>query len=178
MEIEVKAKLKNIQQTRSRLKALGTKRVGDKHEIDTYYSPKSGKRFVGKNFRRLRVREDKTNHKARLEYHIPVGVVGGHEFEVNISDAKVMHQILDKLGYYVEAVIDKKRETFKKGEITIVLDRVKDLGNYIEVEIITSKSKQAEKKIYAFYKKLGIPKKDLVADQRYMAMMLKKKGKM
>ncbi|MFH1766552.1 MAG: class IV adenylate cyclase [Patescibacteria group bacterium] len=178
MEIEVKARLKNIPQVRSRLKALGAKRVGDKREVDAYYSPKSGQRFVGKNLHRLRIREDKTNKKARFEYHIPVGVIGGHEFEVEVSDAEIMRQILEKLGYCIEAVIDKKRETFKKGEITIVLDRVKSLGNYIEVEILTNKTKQAEKKIYAFYNRLEIPEEDLAASQRYLDMMLKAKKRM
>lgn len=97
------------------------------------------------------------------------------EFEVAIDDVNNMKKILTSLGFYPVATIVKKRKIYRFEELSIVLDNVRNLGNFIEIEI-SSKDTNYEKNVESilkFMEKLGIRKEDFIR-KSYLEMILNK----
>ena len=87
-----------------------------------------------------------------------------------------MIEILKLLKWQETILVDKKRIKTNFKDMEIVLDDVKDLGEFIEVEkIVTHADKEYRKKIqegfYVFLEKIGIPKEDHVIDGKYDIML-------
>lgn len=158
IETELKARLANRRHTETVLKKLGACYITKKHQIDYYFSPPH-KSLVGKGLY-FRVRHDALSGKSRLEYHKSLGKFTGEEYEIDISDHNMMLHILRLLEFKPEVVIDKTRDTYKLDTINIELDIVKELGNFIEIEILNHDRKEAEKTIFEMAKTLGIPEDD------------------
>lgn len=175
MEIEIKAKIKDFKSIKEKLKKIGVKGVGLKHQIDSYYLPYARK-FSRSGRRVLRTRYDKLSGKARLESHYYFNQTTGLEHEVEVSDIKTLEKILADLKCKKMAVVEKKREAFHYQNMEIVLDGVKGLGKFMEVEIIGEDSRKNKEKIKDFYKKLGISEKQFVWGLKYHGMILKRKG--
>jgi len=171
VEIEVKAKIRDIEKVRQRLKKIGAKYLGTVKHIDTYFLIKPTDRF--KRAPRLRIRQDLISQKSRLEYHEPKDQLTTHEFELKIDDAKTAETILKKLGFSRETVIQKTRLEYKLGRFNIVLDDVKGLGKFIEVEIINGQRAASKKRIFEFLDELGIDRKN-VMDNGYLYMVWEK----
>ena len=160
IEIEIKALLKDKTAMKKRLLSLGARFIGRKQQIDYYFSPPH-KSLVGKGLY-FRIRHDKLSGKSRMEYHaakIKERYVG-EEYEMEINDHKMALKILDLLEFKPEVTIDKVRDTYKLGNVTIDLDRVVHLGDFIEIEILNQQVKKAEEKILKMAKKLGLSEKD------------------
>jgi adenylate cyclase class 2 len=178
IEVELKAKLNNPDEMKSRLKEMGAKFIDEKYQVDTYLSPPH-KSLIGENVY-LRIRHDKLSGKARFEYDIGLKESGAslaEEYEVEIDDPETMLTILNQLDFVVDAVVDKKRLTYKLGNFNIVLDDVKKLGRFMEIELLDTDYDEAEQKINELYKKLNVPKQDIfTCQQNYFDMLIQKKS--
>ena len=81
------------------------------------------------------------------------------EIEFEGSDFEGAKDLLEVLGFSVWVTVEKERIETKYQDFNICLDRVKYLGDFIEIEIITkeeNKSEFYEKKILEVAEKLGI----------------------
>jgi len=175
IEIEIKAKVKDFIDLKKRLKKLGAKFIDSVHQIDTYYIlDESWRQKVGP---RLRIRQDLTHKKYCWEYHEPFGENQARENEVVIDNPKVGDYILKKMGCKLDVVIDKQREKYRLKDINIDLDKVKGLGNFIEVEIMNQKKSASLKRLKALLEILGVSKKDYGEYKTYLHLMWEKKGK-
>lgn len=58
------------------------------------------------------------------------------EHELGVSSADIMRHILSELGYLPVTVVDKVRLEAKMGEMAIMHDQVKGLGDFCEIEIM------------------------------------------
>lgn len=166
IEIEVKAKCRNLAEIKKRLRKMGAKYQGRVHQIDTYYlfRPKKSAR---QRVPLLRIREDKPTGQSFFEYHEPVNIFKAREHAIEIDNPKLAKFILKKLGYQDEVIVDKIREKFSFQGLHIDLDQVKGLGQFIEVECMRNRPNSL-KRIYSFLDKLKIPKKDLIPEMRYI----------
>ncbi|MFW0862267.1 MAG: class IV adenylate cyclase [Candidatus Komeilibacteria bacterium] len=174
LEIEMKAKIKNKKRLLNKFALLGIHNKNKKHFVDIYFSPKNGKRFISFKSPRLRVRKDLTSGTASFEYHLPSGIYGGRESEVQISDGDMMDVILKHLDFIEEVRVDKVRSYYEYRHFNIFIDEVKDLGSFIEVEIMNAANrKTATKQIKQLMGDLGV-RRDIIQDW-YWRMMLKKK---
>lgn len=174
VETEIKIKCPDYKSIEKKIKKLGAKKVGEKRQIDIYYSPEKGPKFVYPHPYKFRLRLNKNKNKARLEFHKSLNKLTAEEYEVEVSDFETMKKILEFLKFRKNAVIDKKRIDYKYKKFNITFDLVKGLGNFMEIELMGGNSKQNEKKIYKFLGKLGI-EKDMVDSRRYLDMLLKRK---
>jgi len=176
MEIEIKAKVKDLRIVRKKLIKLGAKSLKKVHQIDTYYS--LYKRPLNKMKGAIvRLRHNKNKNQTFFEYDWAVNNLAAYETEVSVGNVNSMKKILKLMKAKVEVVIDKKREYFKKGKLEIVLDEVKGLGKFIEVEIQGRDTKINRHKLFTFLFSLGIKKKDFIMGPRYPSMLLRKKGR-
>jgi predicted adenylyl cyclase CyaB len=177
IEVEVKAKVRNLVALKRKLKNLGVKYIGQTHHIDTYFLVAPRKDRYKKGYPLIRVREDKTKNKDFWEFHRILDFYSAEEYEVEIDNPKTAKIILKSLGYKMGGVVDKKRERYKFGQLNIELDQVKGAGRFIEVEIMNDQKKNSLKKIYNFLEKVGIKEQDIIKDLRYLDIIWEKAKK-
>lgn len=125
----------------------------------------------------LRVRHQQGESRARFELHIPKNRYAAEELELTVDNAKLLKKILRLLHFKPEFVIDKQRETYALGRVTVVLDNVRGLGTFIEVEIIGVDTAANRTKLHAVLEKLGVHEKDICFDLHYHQMVLEKQGR-
>ncbi len=165
MELEVKFKCGRLEPFKKRARALGFKRVSEKRQTDTYFiinEPcKDGTRVY------LRVREDKTNKSISLDYHRVLSDLETQELEVEVKDKKTIINILKSLGYTIKTVVNKKREIYQKNNIFLTFDTIKNLGNFIEIEINSQLTKENKKLIEKTITALGLHKNKRITKKGY-----------
>jgi len=176
MEIEIKAKIKDRKSIRRKLLDLGVKACGKTHQVDTYYSLYQ-RPYTKKRGSILRLRQDSKEKKIILAFHIDKQISAVEECEVEVGDLKTMEKMLELMRAKKETVVDKEREYFRKGIFLITLDRVKGLGNFIEVELQSEEYETSIEKIRDFNKKLGLYTNNKIEYQGYHKQQLIKKNK-
>ena len=91
-------------------------------------------------------------------------------------DEVIFTRILHALGFSEAGIVRKIREVFKAGEITVSLDAVEGLGEFLEVEIMAENEKDLETsrhKLFEFLKQFGFEEKDSIRTS-YLEMVLEK----
>lgn len=168
IEIEIKAELKDKKFVEKKLKQLGARYIGKKHQIDYYFSPPHMS-YGGKGLY-FRIRHDSISMRSRLEYHISKSGHVGEEYEIDISDHRMALKILELLDFKPEVTIEKVRDTYQLRDVTIDLDKVKNLGNFIEIEILDQNPKKSEEKILEMAARLGISQREF-SEHNYFNQM-------
>jgi len=155
MEIETRAKVKDLSKIRKKLIELGAKFTRAEQQDDSYFKPKGTKmENQGPGSFITRIRKGNKITLTVKELTDRSGV--WREYETEVSDLEQTKRILGKLGLVNIFDINKKREHGKIDDMAICLDDIKQLGTYLEVEIITGNPKEGKKKIAGLFKKLGI----------------------
>src|SRR3989344_3732345 len=181
-EVEVKARLTNRESVVKKLNELGCKFSPELHQIDHIFIP-AGVKFpspVEDKVGVLRVR--KSNDQYFFTLKIPQGSrQDSLERELEIMEGEKMVEILELLKYQEVPTVDKKRIKTNFQDIEVVLDTVKDLGEFIEAEkIVNSESQEDRKKtqeeLFAFLETLGIREEDRIIDGKYDIMLFEKFG--
>ena len=156
------------------IKKSGEK-IGESHLIDTYYIP-NFKDFEidGETIECVRIRE--TEQGAVLAYkkiHKEARPIYCDEFETIVSSKDQMENILFALGFSVQMVIDKTRESYIYKNFEFDFDSVKNLGELMEIELKEENGKIEE--IYFFVSKFGLSQKDVTYEgiQNLMKKSLK-----
>lgn len=179
-EVEVKAHLRDRESVVKELKDLGCKFGEVLHQVDHIFIPE-GIDFpplIALGIGVLRVR--KSNERYFFTLKIPQGSrQDSLEREIEIMEGEKMIEILKLLKYQEVPTVDKKRIKTNLGDIEIVLDDVKGLGEFIEAEkIVKSEDQEDRKKIqeelFTFLGTLGIQKEDRVIDGKYDIMLYEK----
>ncbi len=124
MNEEIELKFKVAEQTAQEILAKYSFSE-PKRTVDTYYQMDNPNHY-------LRIRE--VGDKCSLEYYEFVDEYLTKEWECGVDSAVIMKDILEKLNYKLDVVVDKGRQKAKKNEVEIVLDSIKDLGMFIELE--------------------------------------------
>ncbi len=103
------------------------------------------------------------NDKAKLTYKKDIFDAKGHwthseEEETTIEDPLIMQNILEKLGYKELVEINTKKHKFETSEFHVVLEEVKELGLFLEVEAIKllGTIEQTREKIKQFLTRTGL----------------------
>jgi adenylate cyclase, class 2 len=163
-EIEVKAKLTNKDDVVNKLKSLGCVFGDVKIQNDVVYVEKMGdlETFLSnKSF--LRIRE--SNDKFLLTYKTNAGIsLSKIEHETEVGSKKETENILRLLGFVPAVVVNKTRSITHYNKFEICVDNVEDLGDFIEVEIITDEgdAELIQEEMFSFLKSLGVKKEDRV----------------
>lgn len=161
MEIEIKATFEDKDTLKSKLASLGAKPEKEKHQVDEYYNHPSRDTRKTKEYLRLRYKPGDT--KAIFAYHVNIADGVTKEYEVPIENLATFKDILKGLNFPLLGIIDKKREIYRIGEFIISIDEVKDIDNFIEIEVDGEESEVLEKKAQciAMLEKLGLSKNNL-----------------
>ena len=139
---------------------LNAKKIGESNLIDTYYIP-NFKEFEidGQTMECLRIREQ--NNISTVGYkkiHRDCTPVYCDEYETIIANKVEFEKILFSLGFTVQMVIDKKRESFLFKNFQFDFDSVKNLGEIMEVEL---KNEGDIDEIFKFLAQYNLTKNDV-----------------
>lgn len=164
MELEVKIRVPSIEEFEAKLDFA--KFSGEEYQVDTYF------KMPPKKLLRVRVTD---TGKAILGFK-GIGDAANTEFdevECIVEDGEIAMEILSKLGYEEWVTIEKERKTYRHGDITFELNRVKNLGDFVDFEIMTDDTGERAR-IMDQIKRLGYSEKDI--EPRLYSDLLIEKG--
>jgi adenylate cyclase class 2 len=173
IEIEVKARVEDPKRLERSIVEIGATPIGIENQADTYYN--TSYRDFEKTDEALRIRVQ--DGRYFLTYKGPkMDRVSKtrKEFQVEINNADNMGNILGSLGFSPVATVIKRRKNYRLGDFFIALDEVRNLGNFIEIEMSAKDSKNYEEKvetIFKFIEKLGISR-DSTIRKSYLEMII------
>lgn len=127
LNVEIKARCEDLASIRTMLRQRGAEFVGEDHQIDTYFQVPDG---------RLKLREG-TIERALIFYRRPDQAGPKPSDVVRYTpkpDADLKTVLTQALGVWV--VVDKRREIYYVDNVKFHLDRVKELGPFVEIEAI------------------------------------------
>jgi predicted adenylyl cyclase CyaB len=82
------------------------------------------------------------------------------EYETGVEDGKELLDLFMELGYTDVTKVEKKRDKYNTKDFEIVIDEVKNLGQFVEVELNeeVEDTEKGRMKIYEFLRMVGIVK--------------------
>jgi len=138
--VELKAKVDDLDVVKRKLTSLGAHYMGTFRQNDVYFNVPEG---------RLKQREVEGSKEAELVYYERENIVGPKRSDVfimKIQEPAVFKILLEKL-LKTRAIVEKVREIYqyqgtllasKRRYVKIHLDKVKELGMFVEFEMKTS----------------------------------------
>jgi len=181
VEVEMKFPVADFAPLERKLTAWGVLTPKTRHEEDHYFNAPDRdfartdealrfRRVASSNFLTYKGPKLDPQTKTRTEIEVPMAT--GEEA------AEAMTQLLDHLGYRLVAVVHKIRravQTNKQGfDLQICLDEVKDVGRFVELEILASDDRldEARKVLQAVAAELGLTTSER---RSYLELLLQKR---
>lgn len=137
--LELKIKLKSFSEIKKRLNQIGAEFTAELDQKDIYYKNKSGllKLRIENNVECLIRYNRNENSKLRWsDYNL-----------IKFREGNAEKFLADL--FEIETVVDKKRSLYMYDNTRIHLDRIKNLGNYLELETLVFKGHQDAKKRFS-----------------------------
>jgi len=175
IEVEVKVRAEHAR-IRSLLEKLGAEKGKSEKQSDIYFA--APYRDFAKTDEALRIRS--LDGKSVLAYKGPkLDAVSKTRKEVEtFVEAGPTTQILHALGFAEAGTVQKTREVFRLEELSVCLDTVEGLGEFLEVEILAgeeSKLEASRAKLFEFLKRIGLGKAESIRTS-YLEMLLEKEA--
>jgi adenylate cyclase class 2 len=133
LEIEIKAPCKDLARLESDLLKRGARDFGTLVQADVYYAHPS--RDFGRTDEALRLRTE--NDLTVITYKGPkldADSKTREEFEVSVANPRTMGDILERLGFRPVMRVSKHRKVYGIRGVSVCLDRVDGLGDFVEFE--------------------------------------------
>lgn len=135
LEIELKARVSDLQAVRERLITLQADLEGKVHEHDLYLN--APHRDFAETDEALRIRD--TSGKCTVTYkgakRRNFHLKAREEYNCDVASGKTMGSIFASLGFREVAEVKKWREYYHFRDATICLDQVEGLGEFVEIEL-------------------------------------------
>jgi adenylate cyclase class 2 len=164
MELEIKIRVPSLEDFEEKLDFAEF--VGEEHQRDTYF------KMPERELLRVRVVD---GGKALLG-HKAIRDEANTEFdevECGVGEGEVMMEILKRLGYREWITIEKVRRTYRYRDMTFELNRVRHLGDFVDMEIMTEDPGERGR-IMAMIERLGYSEEDI--EPRLYSELLVEKG--
>lgn len=160
-EIEIKLPLDNPEDVKNFLNKKGRLVSKDVFQKDTYFIP-SHRDFLNVKypFEWLRLRESYKCVSINYKHFYPENVKKTDycdEFETKIDNIDAMKKIFQSLDFKEAVIVEKVRTTWIFEEAEIVIDNVKNLGSFIELEATShfENPKECKEFLYRILEKLN-----------------------
>ena len=171
LEIEIKVRVPDIVEIRSRILERGGTLSEILTEHDTYYN--APHRDFGVTDEALRLRE--AGGRSTVTYKGPKNTILGskirEELNLEILASRCFDSIVTRLGFIPVAIVRKMREYYRYEDFTISLDQVENLGDFVEIELITADDAAgAAGRVDALAKEIGVTGERITAS--YLELLL------
>ena len=163
-EIELKAQYDSSKrpELEQHLKKQGFQEIRSFTQQDEYFNhPEREFQKTDEALRKRREqRNDGTSHCCITYKGANDSLIGQsrRELETRVEDEHKMRQILLALGFRSAAEVKKRRKEYKKEDLTVCLDELDGLGNYIELEVVlpeTESKSATENRLREFLSELS-----------------------
>lgn len=175
MELEIRARISDKKAFQHALQTLTGIRVVSKgvRQVDTYL------RHVADVDRllvfRIRRRDDDS------VFTLKTKSMGGkdilwQDIDIPLAEPNRLEDILLNSGYVYVCLIDKIRDSFRYGDVEINIDNIRELGLFVELEVIlddASSWKTRHKELVQLLHRLGI-EKDHIVERGYVPLMIER----
>jgi len=171
MELDAKVAVEDFHAVESRLVEMGAKRIGEYREKDTFFDFSAQRLKNSDSALRLRDRQDLNTGKNtyRLTFkgpRQPGQFKHRRENEFSIDQPEQVQAVLEGIGMCPFARCRKRRISWRWRQCGIELDRLDDIGVFVEVE------GPDEGSIRETLQKLGLAGEPTLTES-YLAMVLK-----
>ncbi len=180
VEVEAKIVLPGCDLLRvveERLRGLGAVHEESVVEEDTYYQHPC--RDFAETDEALRIR--RVDGRYELTYKGPKRVIDGskarEEITIQLLSASQVARLLEALGFRPVAVVRKRRDYYRLGDIAVSLDEVDGLGCFLEAEYRgEGEAEEAARAIREALEKLGVAGYETTT-KSYLELILEAKRK-
>jgi len=165
-EIEIQVKIKNSSKLINFLEKNAEFKK-ESRQIDEYFYP-AHRNFIKirpiKEWLRLRNSDDRCSITYKNWYYDKNGKSLSYcdEYETFVEDVVQFKKILEALNFQLLVKVDKKRKMWVYKKYEVAVDKIKGLGNFVEIEYIGKNKNIEPKKILAemisFLKKINCGK--------------------
>lgn len=183
IEAEIKLKIVSLEALYEKLTVCGFAADGHLKESDIYFNSPS--RDFRKTDEALRIRT--STDQATGESVFTINYKGPKldqatmtrvERETEVADGETAKQILEALGFVPVSLVVKERQYFRrKRNLTVCLDRVEGLGDFMELEILVESDEEREEAVRQMedvLREFGYKMRDTVR-RSYLSMLEEKK---
>lgn len=157
LNVEIKARCSNPEELHNKLLSLGADYRGEDHQVDTYFNCEKG---------RLKLRSGNIENSLIFYKRENSADAKSSEVEMDILPPENDIRSVLKASHGTKVEVDKFRKIYFIGNVKFHIDRVKDLGSFMEIEAIESeefKTKdQLDKQCRFYIGELGVKKKDFI----------------
>ena len=168
MEVEMKFRIEDLEDFEKRIRELGGTFVKEAVEEDLYFNHPC--RDFSKTDEALRIRNGNTlTYKGQ---RVDSQTKSREEINVKIEDLKKMRKILEKLGFKFVAKVVKKRRYYRIKNVTVTIDKVENLGKFVEVECIGD-YEPCREEVFKVKNALGLKNS---VKETYLEMLLAQRG--
>jgi len=169
MEIEIRAKINNLEKIEQNITKLGAKLIKKTKQVDEYFGEISLYQKIGYSFlMRVRNEEDKKFMTYKGAESKKDGIWEEYEFEIN--DIKKAVEMFKAMGLERIIVVNKYRKEYAINNLTICLDVIDGLGSFIEIESLNNKDVD-KKSLKKLMQKLNVNKNQVI-NKGYVTMLL------
>ena len=141
LETEVKAKINiSVNQLQIKIEQLGYQFRNKTLETDHYFFIIENGEPLKDAALRIRVSKNGDEENTFLAYKGPKVLQTRQEIEFGIANASDAKSFLLALGHQKALTVCKSRLYYQKGRIIIAVDSVDELGDFIELEILSANS--------------------------------------
>lgn len=137
VEVEIQTIIKNPEEAEKKLREVASF-VKERKQVDKYFVPPQ-RDFFAKDrpdeYLRVRYEEGKSHlNYSFLHFSEDGWLQSTDEYETLVDKPEITEEILKKAGMVLKVTVKKTRKYFDCGEFEVTLDRVEDLGDFMEVE--------------------------------------------
>jgi len=168
VNIEIKSILADYEQAKLRLQYLGIQEDSVLHQKDIFYRVPFGRL-------KLRTIDNRTHELIIYFRHNSKSPKPSKYRRIRVKNPSVLNYFLMHI-FGVRGVVEKERLLFLQDNIRFHIDKVKNLGNYFEIEYIVRESESksiAESKVDSLLKILEISSQQLISES-YIDLLCQK----
>ena len=133
LEIEIKTRSQDNLGIEKALLKKGATLLGENDQVDEYFNHPC--RDFAVTDEALRLRKDSSGKITYKGPKIDISTKTREEIELVIDDLDKMAQILIRLGFKRVAKVGKRRKEYLLDGVTVSLDSVDGLGDFVELEV-------------------------------------------
>ncbi|OPX64534.1 class IV adenylate cyclase [Methanoregula sp. PtaB.Bin085] len=175
LEVELKVRVPSLDCVRDLLRKNGAEQLGRVHEHDIFYN--APHRDFGKTDEAVRVRY--TDDHAVVTYKGPkikrFGLKAREELNFAVESGGTFEKMLERLGFTRTLEVNKWRENYRLGNVSVCLDDVAGLGTFAEIEVMAEDgADNPASVIEKMAKEIGVTGEPIL--ESYLEMLLAKKA--
>ena len=157
-EVEVKIKVDNIDDILKKLDSLNCELTSPKKQKDVIFISSSMKEYKiveGTVVLRTRTENDKEFFTLKRQSGVNLS---SKEYNLEIQGVETLHQMLELMNFKKLVEVTKVRIEGKLNQYNICIDKVENLGNFIELELLTDRDdfNKIQDEMIDYLKKINI----------------------